>query len=327
MTEINKKYYKNIDLIKGILVLFVILGHIILGNKNNNLLRYSIYSFHMPLFFGISGFLIKKESLLDNSYLYLFKKYYTRLLKPWIIAVIVFFILNKYIMNVDYLYSIKLNFFIPYYHLWFIPSFLLFVLLLTIFIKKKYNIFLIFIIMLLVSIISRVATYYFPFDPLKTQNVLEQIISTVQYDFRFYNFIFFYLGYFIRNNNIGFISEGFLIFINIIFWILNTYLFYNPNMYLNIGVFFILNITLLLITINLIVDDRFSNIKILSWIGKNSLLIYLYHIVGVVISKYKYGTSNVRNYYIFSFFIQIIILLFIFLINKFISYLKEMEYI
>ena len=48
---------KNIDLIKGILVLLVIIGHVLKGSLSENLARYIIYSFHMPLFIAIAGYL------------------------------------------------------------------------------------------------------------------------------------------------------------------------------------------------------------------------------------------------------------------------------
>ena len=43
-----------IDYSKGIAILFVIFGHVYWGN---NIVTTWIYSFHMPLFFIISGFL------------------------------------------------------------------------------------------------------------------------------------------------------------------------------------------------------------------------------------------------------------------------------
>lgn len=49
-----------IDLIKGIGILCVLQGHLI---ANDNIIKPSIYSFHMPLFFIVTGMLLKKESI------------------------------------------------------------------------------------------------------------------------------------------------------------------------------------------------------------------------------------------------------------------------
>ena len=66
----RKKY---IDILKGIGIFYVILGHV---THTSFLFRY-IYSFHMPLFFFISGMLFvpslyKEESEQSADSLYLF---------------------------------------------------------------------------------------------------------------------------------------------------------------------------------------------------------------------------------------------------------------
>lgn len=62
----NKKYYKEIDIAKGITIILVILGHA-LPNLNGevpkgfpDILMQVIYSFHMPVFFFLSGLLAFK---------------------------------------------------------------------------------------------------------------------------------------------------------------------------------------------------------------------------------------------------------------------------
>ncbi len=51
-----KEKINYIDYSKGIAILFVIFGHVYSGN---NIATTWIYSFHIPLFFIISGFLLK----------------------------------------------------------------------------------------------------------------------------------------------------------------------------------------------------------------------------------------------------------------------------
>lgn len=65
--EVNlvKKYYKDMDIVRGLGIFLVVLGHSFPDDKFNNNSFYAymykfIYSFHMPLFFIISGFFAYK---------------------------------------------------------------------------------------------------------------------------------------------------------------------------------------------------------------------------------------------------------------------------
>ena len=69
-----------IDCIKGIGIYFVILGHIY---KCNNIGMW-IYSFHMPLFFILSGYLIA-DKLTVPCYSEYFKKKFKSLIRPFIL--------------------------------------------------------------------------------------------------------------------------------------------------------------------------------------------------------------------------------------------------
>lgn len=75
--EIKKNYYSEITLAKGVGIILVILGHSfsftgfdILKNPINKYIFKTIYSYHMPLFFFISGFLsnCSMENLNKNFY-------------------------------------------------------------------------------------------------------------------------------------------------------------------------------------------------------------------------------------------------------------------
>ena len=79
------------DLLKGIGILLVMVGHIEIPQT----LRTIIYSFHMPLFFFVSGCFFKEVSLKV-----FFKKKWQQLLIPWLffaaILFLVLFTLNLY---------------------------------------------------------------------------------------------------------------------------------------------------------------------------------------------------------------------------------------
>ena len=54
------KRFENIDFIKGVLIMLVVMGHIIQAldsNYEKNFIYFFIYSFHMPLFMSVSGYL------------------------------------------------------------------------------------------------------------------------------------------------------------------------------------------------------------------------------------------------------------------------------
>lgn len=68
-----------IDWAKSIAIIMVVFGHIP-ENTNNFLIRY-ICTFHMPLFFFISGYLSKRQTNLSNN----IKKYWHSLIIPYFI--------------------------------------------------------------------------------------------------------------------------------------------------------------------------------------------------------------------------------------------------
>lgn len=65
-----------LDIAKGIGILFVVLGHIYAFNPNikNGLFVVWIYSFHMPLFFIISGMLLKYRETDESTIKFVFKR-------------------------------------------------------------------------------------------------------------------------------------------------------------------------------------------------------------------------------------------------------------
>lgn len=113
-------YSATIDNLKGLLLLLVIIGHVLLGTLQENPIRYWIYAFHMPLFLFISGYLFKKESVQQLSWVAFFQKYWHRMLKYWCLAFVVYTVisLRSSLTVISFLRSL-IN---PYYHLWYVPS-------------------------------------------------------------------------------------------------------------------------------------------------------------------------------------------------------------
>lgn len=80
MKSYNRLDY--IDIMKGILIIFVILGH---SNLNKNVVDL-IFCFHMPVFFIVSGYLCKEKSDLGYT------KYFGRQIKKYMIPYIFYYI-------------------------------------------------------------------------------------------------------------------------------------------------------------------------------------------------------------------------------------------
>lgn len=102
-----KKYYKDMDIARGIGIFLVVLGHAFPDAQFNNNPFYSyifkfIYSFHMPFFFVISGFFAYKiysiESISDYGK-FIYSKF-KRLMIPYfavsLIAIPIKLYMNKY---------------------------------------------------------------------------------------------------------------------------------------------------------------------------------------------------------------------------------------
>ena len=90
--ERNKKKnnrLKHLDIARGICIFFVVLGHAIIPSirNNNKILEYIykyIYSFHMPVFFIISGIIFENNVYKYDSKLQFFKKKAKLLLVPYL---------------------------------------------------------------------------------------------------------------------------------------------------------------------------------------------------------------------------------------------------
>jgi len=115
-----------IDQLRGIAILLVVMGHFLQYNTveaTDNKLFSGIYSFHMPLFMFISGYVAFKTtkiSIFDNYYAFLTKKA-TSLLLPffaWPLLVNKFFFTNEF--NYDFITTLRLLVTDPRIELWFL---------------------------------------------------------------------------------------------------------------------------------------------------------------------------------------------------------------
>lgn len=286
----------GIDLLKGVLIIFVMLGHILQGEIEESIWRNIIYSIHMPLFVGISGFLFNIEKQIKNNLIALTRNYLFRLIIPWFAAVIIYFLILHVLNNKSEIIIEFIKAFIyPYYHLWFIPGFLSWVILTWIFKRMKISDKFLLYIALLISIVSKILQEH----PELYQNlgILKYGIDVVLNTFKLHFFYFFILGLVYSRIEIK-KPKRIDALIPLIGLSIVIYLFYNPITLLQNINFFIFNSLLLILSLKLVVQKSTMRSKTIEWIGQNSLGIYLWHVLPILICKFAIGTENLTLFYL-----------------------------
>lgn len=340
MKKQTKKRSPYLDIIKAILILLVIIGHSIQYGSGstylekqlffNNYLFKFIYSFHMPLFIMISGYL-SYNSLNKNSLKETFISKFKSLIIPLFFWSIIPFIINLEFYSI--IESLKLFIAVFSTNLWFLWS-LFYINILVKLINKyfKDNIF--------IYILSFLITFILP-------NTF--VIKYFNIQFSLYSFLYFYflIGYFYKKYNL---EDKLNKLFNIKTLIINTIIFilllipFSTNDYIYvsginiIGNYKQLFIDLyryllgllgsieLLLLIKLLLPKIKDNLKDkLLYLGKNTLGIY---IISSIIHPYLLPiiTKDLANInYLFIFIESIIILIISIIIielikkNKFLS--------
>lgn len=115
----------SVDTVKGFLIGLVIIGHILLGELPNNFIRFWIYSFHMPMFMFVSGYLLDLRKLQQNTFHSLLAHYNQRMLGWWLLAWLIY---STIIISGDFsIHNILRQVVFPYYHLWYVPTLFFFI--------------------------------------------------------------------------------------------------------------------------------------------------------------------------------------------------------
>lgn len=252
---------ETLNTIKAFLILSVVVYHLMsAGSPVTKIIVNILSMFQMPLFFGVSGFLIKK-SLFTFPASELGNKYYHRILIPYFLAFIVFSIVKMSVLNPLY----------PANHMWFIPAFLLMIG--YIFLIERFD-----INRLAVLVVSAVfTTIWLTFVSPGNGEEIAYYLGDKRY---YYFFVFLYFGYMLRNYPekiqlhrliypLIFLFGGFLLFF------LNTSVM---NYHYSVG-FLLFNLSLIFIVITF--AQHYTNIKIpiISDLGSYTLPIYLWHML------------------------------------------------
>lgn len=266
----DDKRNKKIDMLRGIAVLAVLLGHaiqrgLVVDYLENPFFKI-IYSFHMPLFMVLSGYLLFKYS--DRLNLTFIKKRFLKLIIPTIVwSYLIYFVRNLWFVGIkpfipfpdSVVEYTKILLKYPDYIIWFL--YIVFICNIIFFLKKniiksniKYD--------LILTILIAIGIYFIPISHFGIARL------------KIY-FPLFCIGYYL-NYLIEIIKkyQNILVIIASIIYIL---LFKSFNVLLdNLIIYYAISLSaimLLYFCINLIKNKKIE--KVLSYFGKRSLEIYL----------------------------------------------------
>ncbi len=303
---------KWVDFAKGIGIILVVYGHVVRGLLSSNIINNKeifnyidniIYTFHIPLFFFLSGFFFINS--IKKGHLYFIKNRIKNILYPYIIwsliQGLIMIIFSKYINSHRSFKELINIFFMPIDQFWFLYS-LFFISIFSsllyfndILIKSKYYSVFLFIMFIIIFIFQ------------------EKIISVPFLWFIFHNIVYFYLGIvfsiffshtIFRNLNKKIIRLLFFLFF--VIFVLYQYLF---NFYLSLPykttlyyiIFPLTTISILTIVMfSIIFSNKFNFIN---YLGMISLEIYVMHIIAasgvrVILSKFL-GINNIVLHLLF----------------------------
>ena len=300
---------QSIDIAKGFLLLLVIIGHILQGTFEESLPRYLIYGFHMPMFMAISGYLFSANfnKIATSDWI---KKIINRALLPWLLALLVF---TVYLKFVGYYHLGNAQLFLeaitkPFYHLWFIPAWIGYQIILRWFEKNQItpsNIIRISSIITAISAWLQISgqTYF------NTQEI--PIIAEIFYLLRPQFFLFFILGHvfnnhlssaptFLKNTLNNPIHLGFAgtLYIGLFFSHRFDIHFHEIiRTSVNFFAFLYLNLSLLSIAFPYVQANELPKSSLLNWFGKQSLLIYLWHPLAIIFARYSISYKPTPEFY------------------------------
>ncbi|QSX05768.1 acyltransferase family protein [Sedimentibacter sp. zth1] len=291
MNRLNTERNYFFDNLKALLIFFVVLGHLIEPYTGKFLYIYRIiYLFHIPIFTFCSGYFSTKQ---DAS------KIITNIIYPYFVFQLLYCLFNIYIIKIE---GFKIDFTTPYWIMWYLTSMLLWNGLILLFRQtKKRKIFLSIIIAFAIGLLAGYSDTVGYYISLSRSLVF---------------FPFFLLGYYF--NQFGFTKKTitnnkyFVLFIVISSICTITYLYFNYNklistwLYssasyniLNYNIMHRIKIYLCAIMLGLFLMILTPTSKnIFSFIGKNSMYVYLLHgFVVKLISKYHI-LANIQNNYV-----------------------------
>ena len=309
----KSKRLEYLDMIKGFGILLVILGH---AYPVNNI-RIWIHSFHMPLFYIISGCIFYHTNTIQKNIKGLIKSKLMNLLIPYLTFNIVYILINYLLskFSLDVLYHdietvILLNGIVA---LWFLPS--LFICECTFILLKK--------IITKDSLVIILISFLFTLSLFIPSVFLNSILLVMYRSFIGLGFFAFgyYLFKYIKELEINYFIIILMLFVNILLSEINGFVnlfqlrFNNIVLYLICSLLGSLTIILLM--------KKIRTIKFLTYFGKNSLIILCTH--QCIMSFFRVISGNDLTGYVSGFILFILTIIIeipiIEIINRYIPFI------
>lgn len=263
---VSTKFYPGLNGAKGLLILLVVFTHCL----PPGMILYFLYFFHMPLFMSISGFLLK-STVFQNGYKTYITRMWRRLILPWLIASIIFipFKLTEStgakLQFTDIIY--------PYYHLWYIPSYLIGATICYCIIRFKIPVWPVILFTAIITIIW--------YNVYRDKHVPDSVLPLFWLgDKRIFAYLFFFVFGFSLRNKLVYIKL-FPIYILIIemaaFVLLAFGVFKKISSLYIVWPYMLFNTCLVIYVLMYMAPKNLLQHKLLLLINEQSLGIYLYH--------------------------------------------------
>lgn len=272
-----KKRLDYIDHLKAVAIILVVFGHFLIAINPMGFSYHPVqivYSFHMPLFFFLSGFMVGFKDKGKLSFSFITKKMITLLL-PWFSWTI---ISSYYLGDKDFFHALEIFQFYPFRGYWFLP--VLFIMMLLYFLYNR----------LLVWNIKKKNAYW-----LIALGIMSVIIllGLLFYDYSLlmyavYWFIFLLgslvgkyekISCFIKRQDVFVIATMFLLLLWTVYPLSSNGVAWKSLT--NIVMFFVISVTSSITLFNIVGNIYMPDIinKILGYVGQKSLIIYLIPVV------------------------------------------------
>lgn len=270
----------SFDIIKAVLIILVVVGHVALGTVDENYLRKFIYFFHMPVFIAVTGYFVS-GALLAKPISTVLNKYWWRMILPYSLAFVVYSILVALIYVYDGTWLLVVDegrlslwqalILYPYYHLWFVPAVMVYILITKLFWREKWS------WLLLLASFGLAVLYTFSPEYLNDFSQLDFLG-----DKRFYCYYFYFaFGYFLSSRRLTFSLH---VSVLALMLFLFAYVSFEGE-WLSAPFEVFANCAIIFIVFRVCQGSVFSSSSLFVRVGRITLPIYLWHVLPILVAK------------------------------------------
>lgn len=288
MLNVKKERDISLDVIKGLLIILVVLGHSIqrnISNYEDNVIFSVIYSFHMPMFMFISGYIAIFTKKFDFN---LLKKKVSTLLIPFVIWTIISAI-ERYLKGIDSIYGYLISLFIqPDSGLWFLWVLFLNFIVIT-FLVNMQQIIKNHVITVLITIVMLF--------------IVAWVVRILGLNLLAFHFVFFYAGFlFAKYKNIFHERDKLILVTSLILSLVLV-----PFWHISKGPLFLSNFNLPILNIPIV---RYAINILYDYLTAFSVIFFIFYLVRMIsgLSENKilayFGTKTLDIYVLHFYFLQ-----------------------